>query len=250
MNRIANAVARMVLGAVLLPASPVQAAEITVLASAALKTAYLELQPEFERTTGHKLVTTWAPTAEMARRVGEGEVVDLVIMAADRIEALVKTGRIAPGPVELARSGVGMAVHGAAPRPDIGSEEALRRTLLGAKSIALSTGFSAIYMTSLIERMGITAELKPKLRQIKGVPIGELIAKGAAEIGFQQISELYPVAGIQIAPLPPEVQHTIVFGAGVPTAAREPAAAKALATYLTTPAARAAIRRTGLETGK
>jgi len=250
MNRSANTVACIALGAALLLAPSAQAAEIQVLASAALKTAYLELQPEFERSSGHKLVTTWAPTAEMARRVGAGEVIDLVIMAADRIEELVKSGRIAPGPVELARSGVGIAARAGAPRLDVSSTEALVRTLRAANSIALSTGLSAIYMTGLLQRMGLLEELKPKIRQIKGVPIGEIVVRGDAEIGVQQISELYAVSGIQIAPLPPEVQHMIVFGAGVPTAAREPAAAKALATFLTTPAARAAIRKTGLETGK
>ena len=107
---------------------------------------------------------------------------------------------------------------------------------------------SGIYVTGLLQRMGLADELKPKLKQIKGVPIGQVVARGEAEIGFQQISELYPVAGIQIAPLPPEIQHTIVFAAGVPTAATEPGAARALAVFLTTPAAVSAIRKTGLET--
>lgn len=241
------AVARFAIG-LMLSVGWSHAAEVKVLASAALKTAYLELQPEFERSTGHKLVTVWAPTAEMATRVGSGESVDLVIMAADRIDELIKAGRIAPGRVELARSGVGIAARAGAPLLDIGSTEALRRTLLAANSIALSTGLSGIYVTGLLQRMGIADELKPKLRQIKGVPIGQLVARGEAEIGFQQISELYPVTGIQIAPLPPEIQHTIVFAAGVPTAAKEPGAAQALAAFLTTPAAVSAIRKTGLET--
>src|SRR4029450_6981287 len=122
--------------------------------------------------------------------------------------------------------------------------EALKRTLLAANSIALSTGLSGVYMTGLLQRMGIADELKTKLRQIKGVPIGQVVARGEAEIGFQQISELYPVAGIQIAPLPAEIQHTIVFAAGVPTAAKEPEAARALCAFLTTPAAVAAIKKT------
>ena len=231
----------------LLP-EPAQTAEIKVLASAALRTAYLQLQPEFERSTGHRLITVWAPTAEMAARVGSGEPVDLVIMAADRVDELIKSGRIAPGRVELARSGVGLAARAGAPRLDIGSTDAFRRTLLAANSIALSTGLSGIYITGLLERMGLADELRPKLKRIKGVPIGELVARGEAEIGFQQISELYPVAGIQIAPLPSEIQHTIIFAAGVPTAASEPDAARAWAVFLTTPAAVAAIRKTGLET--
>jgi len=185
----------------------------------------------------------------MASRVGGGEAVDLVIMAADRIDELIRTGKIAPGKVELARSGVGVAARADAPRLEIDSTEALRRTLLAANSIALSTGLSGLYMTGLLQRMGIAGELKTKLRQIKGVPIGEVVARGEAEIGFQQLSELYPVKGIQIAPLPPEIQHTIVFAAGVPAAAKEPDAGRALAKFLTTPAAVLTIRKTGLEVG-
>ncbi len=241
--------ATLAAGAMLL-AGASHAAEIKVLASAALKTAYLELQPEFERATGHKLVTTWAPTAEMAKRVGSGEAIDLVIMATDRIDELIKLGRIIPGSrVDLARSGVGVAVRAGAAMPDLSSAEAVRRTLLAAKSIAYSTGLSGIYVESLFQRMGIAEELKPKLRQIQGVPIGEIVARGEVEIGFHQMSELFPIAGIQFAPLPAEIQHTIYFAAGVPAAAREPEASRALAKFLTTPAAVSAIRKTGLEPG-
>ena len=227
------------------------AAEIKVLASAAIRTAYLELLPEFERATGHKVTTTWAPTAEMANRIRAGEAVDLVIMASDRIDELLKGGRIVPGTrVDLARSGVGVAVRAGAPRPDISSTEALRRTLLAAKSITYSTGLSGIYVAGLIERMGLAEELKPKIRQVKGVPIGEVLVRGDAEIGFQQTSELLAIKGIDyVGPLPADVQHTIVFSAGVPAAGREPGAAKALASFLTTPAAVSVIRKTGLEAG-
>ena len=237
--------------AMILTAGWSHAAEIKVLASAAIRTAYLELLPEFERTTGHKVTTTWAPTAEMANRIRAGEAVDLVIMASDRIDELLKSGRIVPGSrVDLARSGVGVAVRAGAPRPDIRSTEALRRTLLAAKSITYSTGLSGIYVAGLIERMGIAEELKPKIRQVKGVPIGEVLVRGDAEIGFQQTSELLAIKGIDyLGPLPADIQHTIVFSAGVPAAGREPDAAKALASFLTTPAAVSIIRKTGLEAG-
>ena len=237
--------------AMILTAGWSHAAEIKVLASAAIRTAYLELLPEFERATGHKVTTTWAPTAEMANRIRAGEAVDLVIMASDRIDELLKSGRIVPGSrVDLARSGVGVAVRAGAPRPDISSTEALRRTLLAAKSITYSTGLSGIYVAGLIERMGLAEELKPKIRQVKGVPIGEVLVRGDAEIGFQQTSELLAIKGIDyLGPLPADVQHTIVFAAGVPAAGREPDAAKALASFLTTPAAVSVIRKTGLEAG-
>ena len=226
------------------------AAEVRVLASAALKTAYLEMQPAFERTTGHRLDTVWVPTAEMAKRVASGEAVDLVIMATDRIDELTQSDRIVPGSrVDLARSGIGIAVRAGAPGPEVGSAEALKRTLLAAKSIAYSTGLSGVYVADLLKRMGIAEELKPKIKQTSGVPIGEIVARGEVELGFQQLSELAAIPGIQIAPLPAEIQYTFHFAAGVPAAAKEPAAAREWAKFLTTPAAQSAIRKSGLEPG-
>jgi molybdate transport system substrate-binding protein len=235
---------------ILATAGGLHAAEVKVLASAALKAAYLEMQPEFERATGHRLVTVWAPTAEMAKRVGSGEAVDLVIMATDRIDELIKSGRIVSGSrVDLARSSVGIAVRAGAPKPDLTSADAVKRTLLSAKSIAYSTGLSGTYVAGLLQRLGIADELKPKVKQFSGVPIGEVVARGEAEIGFQQMSELFAVTGIQAVPLPPEIQHTFYFAAGVPAAATDPEAARALARFLTTPAAASAIRKTGLDPG-
>ena len=234
----------------LMTAGLAHAAEIKVLASAAVKTAYLEMQPAFERATGHRLDTVWLPTAEMAKRVGSGEAVDLVIMATDRIDELTQSGRIVAGSrVDLARSGIGIAVRAGAPRPDTGSTEAVKRTLLAAKSIAYSTGLSGVYVADLLKRMGIAEELKPRIRQTSGVPIGEIVARGEAELGFQQLSELAAIPGIQIAPLPPEIQYTFYFAAAVPAAAKEPAAAREWAKFLTTPEAVSAIRKSGLEPG-
>jgi molybdate transport system substrate-binding protein len=144
---------------------------------------------------------------------------------------------------------VGIAVRAGAPRPDLTSADAVKRALLSAKSVAYSTGLSGIYVADLFQRLGIAEELKPKLKQVQGVPIGEIVARGEAELGFHQMSELFPVAGIQSTPLPDEIRHTIYFAAGVPAAAREPEAARALARFLTTPAAASAIRKTGLDPG-
>jgi molybdate transport system substrate-binding protein len=229
----------------------VNAAEINVMASAALKTAYLEVVPEFERSSGHKVLTSWAPTAEMAKRVGAGEVVDLVIMAAEPIDELTKSGKIMPGSkVELARSGIGVAVRPGAPRPDIGSSEALKRVLLSAKSITFSTGLSGVYVTAMFQRMGIADELKPKIKVVKGVPIALVLERGDAEIGFQQSSELLAIKGVNyVGPLPAELQYKFVFAAGVPAVAAQPEAARALARFLITPAALAAIKKSGLEPG-
>ena len=225
------------------------AAEIKVMSSSAMKAAYLELVPGFERATGHKVVTSWIPGVDLMKRVSEGEACDLVIMQASSIDELIKLGRIAPGSrVDLAKSGVGIAVRAGATRPDISSADALRRTLLAAKSLAYSTGPSGVYVLGLFQRMGILDELKARSRQIKGEPVGAVVARGEAEIGFQQVSELLPVLGIDmIGPLPPDIQQITVFSAGLHAAAKEPAAATALARFITAPAAAAVIRKTGLE---
>ena len=224
-------------------------AEIKVMSSAAMKAAYLELVPAFERATGHKVVTTWVPGVDLMKRVKDGETSDLVIMQASSIDELVKLGRIAPGGrFDLAKSGVGIAVRAGAPRPDISSGDALKRALLAAKSLAYSTGPSGVYIISLFSRMGIADELKPKSRQVKGEPVGAVVARGEAEIGFQQISELLPVPGIDlVGPLPADIQQITFFAAGLQASATDPAAAQALVKFITAPAAAAVIRKSGMD---
>ena len=227
------------------------AAEIKVMASAAFREAYLELVPEFERTTGHKVVTIWVPSVQMMSRLKGGETVDLMIMSAAALDELVKLGLVAPGNrFDLAKSGVGVAVRAGAPKPDISSGEALKRAVLAAKSIVYSTGPSGIYLAGLFQRMGITDALKPKIRQVQGEPAGAVVARGEAEIGFQQVSELLPVAGIDlVGPLPADVQQITTFSAGLHVGAKEPDAARALVKFLTAPAAAPVIRKKGMEPG-
>jgi molybdate transport system substrate-binding protein len=229
-----------------------QAADINVLASNALKEAYLELVPGFEKATEHKVATTWAGTNDIKKRMAAGETYDLVIMAGPALDELVKQGKIVPGSrVDLAKSGVGVAVRAGAPKPDISSGDALKRALLAAKSIAYSSGPSGVYMEGLFRRLGIADEIKPKLKQTQpGNPVGEVIARGDAEIGFQQVSELLPIAGIDyIGPLPPDIQHITVFSGGIHTGAKEPDAAKALVKFITAPAAVPVIKKKGMEPG-
>lgn len=225
--------------------------EIKVMASAAFKEAYLELVPEFERTTGHKVVAIWIPTVEIMRRLKGGETVDLVIMAAGAIDELIKLGKIAAGSrVDLAKSGVGVAVRAGAPRPDISSGEALKRAVLAAKSIVYSHGPSGVYLAGLFQRMGIAEELKSKVKQVQGEPAGAVVARGEAEIGFQQMSELLPVPGIDLlGPLPADVQQITVFSAGLHVGAKAPDAARALVKFMTAPAAVPVIRKKGMEPG-
>jgi molybdate transport system substrate-binding protein len=223
-------------------------AEISVMSTVAYKDAYLEMLPEFERTTGHKVVTQWVPTVEVLRRIKGGEAVDLVLMAANGIEDLTKSGKIEVGSaVAFVKSGVGIAARAGAPRPDVGSADALKRTLLAAKSVAYSTGPSGNYLVGLFERMGIAAEIKAKTKLIQGEPVGDVVARGDAEIGFQQIPEILPVKGIIfLGPLPAEIQYTTVFSAGVHTAAKQADAARAWVKFLKSPEAGALYRKHGM----
>lgn len=222
-------------------------ATIKVMASAAFREAYLELVPQFERASKHKVTTLWVPSVQMMSRLKGGETVDLVILSAASLDELVAAGIVASR-VDLARSGIGIAVRAGAPKPDITSGEAVKRAVLAAKSVVYSTGPSGIYLAGLFERMGIAAQVKAKLKQVQGEPAGGVVARGDAEIGFQQMSELLPVPGIDIVgPLPPDIQQITAFAAGPHVAAAQADAAKALVRFLTAPAAAPVIRKKGME---
>lgn len=223
--------------------------EINVMASAAFKEAYLELVPEFEHSAGHKVATLWVPSVQMMQRLKDGEKVDLVIMSAAFLAELAGHGIINPAHrYDLAKSGIGVAVRRGAPRPDISSGAALKHAVLAAKSVVYSTGPSGIYLASLFKHMGIADRIKNKVTQVQGEPVGAAVARGEAEIGFQQLSELLPVPGIDlIGPLPADVQQVTVFSAGLHVAARQPGAALALVEFLTAPAATPIIRRKGMD---
>lgn len=221
--------------------------EIKVMLSLAFKEAYLELVPGFERASGHKVTNLWVPSVQMMNRLKSGETVDLVILSAALLDELIKAGLIADR-ADLAKSGVGVAVKAGAPKPDIRSGEAVKRAVLAAKSIVYSTGPSGIYLAGLFQRMGIAERIKSKVRQVQGEPAGALVARGEAEIGFQQVSELLPVPGIDlVGPLPPDIQQITVFSAGVHVAAKRPDAARALVKFLRAPAAASVIRKKGME---
>ena len=225
-------------------------AEIKVLSSIATREAYNELVPQFERASGHKVTTTWAGTVDIMKRMAAGEVHDLVVISSVELEELIKQGKIAAGSrVDLAKSGIGVAVRAGAPRPDIGTADALKRTLLAAKTVGYTSGPSGVYMAGLIERMGIAAEIKPKFRSVpSGGTIGTIVASGECEIGFQQVSELVHIKGIDyVGPLPAEVQRVTVFSTGIPAGAANAAGAKALVKFLASPAGVAEIKKHGLE---
>jgi molybdate transport system substrate-binding protein len=226
------------------------AGEVTVLSSIATKEAYLVLVPQFERASGQKVTTTWAGTVEIMKRIPGGEVHDLIIVSSTELDELIKQGKIAAGSrLDIAKSGIGVAVRMGAPKPDISSAQALKKTLLAAKTVGYTSGPSGVYMAALIERLGVAAEIKAKFRSVpSGGTIGTIVAAGDCEIGFQQVSELVHIKGIDyVGPLPDDIQRITVFSTGVHAQATNPDEAKALARFLVAPAADSTIRAAGLE---
>lgn len=219
------------------------------MASAAMKEAYLALIPEFERSSGHKVVTSWLPTVQIMSRLKNGELVDLLVMAATSIDELIALGKVAAGGrVDLAQSEVGIAVRTGAARPDISSAEAFRHTLLASESIAYSTGPSGVYLVELIQRLGIADQLAPKMIRANAEPTGALVARGEAQIAVQQVCELLPVRGIDfLGPLPASIRKITVFSAGIHVGAADVNAARALVSFITAPAAAPVIRQKGME---
>jgi molybdate transport system substrate-binding protein len=231
------------------------AADINVMISGGFSAAYRTLTPEYERTSGNKLVTLPGPSMGTTKdaipmRLARGEAADVVIMVGYALDDLIKQGKVAAdSKVDLARSTISIAVKAGARKPDIGTVDALRRALLEAKSIAYSDSASGVYVhTELFQKLGIVEQTKGKAHEIPAEPVGQVVARGEAEIGFQQMSELLPVQGIDIVgPLPAEVQKITIFSAGVAANSKSPEAAKQLIQFFASPAAQSAIRKSGLE---
>jgi molybdate transport system substrate-binding protein len=230
-------------------------AEIRVMTSGAFTAAYKELVPQFERSSQNKIVTSYGASMGNApdsipMRLERGEPVDIVILARPALDELVKQGKVRPGGrVDLVRSSIGMAVRAGAHKPDIGTLDALKRALLDAKSVAYSDSASGVYLsTEMFERLGIARQMASKSKRIASEPVGAVVARGEAELGFQQISELLPVKGIDyVGPLPPEVQKVTVFSAGIAVGSKNPDASEALLRFLASPQAIPAIVKSGLE---
>jgi molybdate transport system substrate-binding protein len=226
------------------------AADITVLGTPAIREAYAELAPAFEKQTGSKVTTTWVGTADLAKRLNGGEVFDAVICASNLLEELTDRGKLMAGSrFDVARSMVGVAVKAGAPKPAFGSEAELKSTLLGAKTIGISTGPSGVYLNQLFQRMGVLDEIKPKFRiPAPGGMVAELLAKGEAEIGFQQVAELVNKPGMAyVGALPDSLQGVTVFSGGVHSGSNEPEAARAFLRFLASPEHAAVLTKHGLE---
>jgi molybdate transport system substrate-binding protein len=238
--------------ATLMVSTLTNAAEINVLSTQATEEAYRELIPQFEKATGHKVTTVFTGTLGAQKRLADGESYDMIIMSAPSIDAQTKAGKVIAGSrIDIAKSGVGVGVPKGAPKPDISTTEALKKTLLAAKSIGYSPGPSGVYMVSLFEKLGLADQVKDKLKQTPtGVFVGTIIASREVELGFQQVSELSNFPGVDyVGPLPADVQNTTVFSAGMIVDAKEAEAAKALVKYLTSPEAGSAFKKRGMEPG-
>ena len=234
-------------------AGSAQAAEIHVMISGGLSTAYNALVPEFEKATGNKVITAYGPSMgttvnAIPMRLERGEPADVLILVGYALDDLVKQGK-AVSRVDLVNSKIGVAVKAGSPKPDISSADAIKRALLAAKTVAYSDSASGVYIsTEMFDKLGIAAEMKDKARKIPATPVAEIVARGEAELGFQQISELKPIPGIDIVgPLPDALQKVTVFSAGIAAVSKEPEAGKALIKFLGSPTARETLVNSGLE---
>jgi molybdate transport system substrate-binding protein len=231
-----------------------QAAELKGLSAIGMRLVMEDLGPKFEQATGHKLDLTFAAGGTVVERVQGGETADVVLLPRPALERLMRDGKLVAGSETLlTRSGIGVAVRKGAPKPDISSPEALKRTLLAAKSITYSNpalgGASGTHFAKVLDRLGIGSEMKPKTVFSKTPgEVGQLVANGEAEIAVHQIQELISVPGIEIVgPLPGDLQSTIVFSGAIMAGAKEAEIGKALFNFLRTPDATAAIKAKGME---
>jgi molybdate transport system substrate-binding protein len=232
----------------------VSAAELRVMTSGAFSAAYLTLLPSCAAAQGDTIVTVTTTMGigdtSIPSRLQRREAADVVIVDRDALDSLIGQGSVRSGSrVDLARSAIGMAVRSGAPKPEINTTDTFRRTLLAAASIAYSASVSGDYLSvELFERLGVASEVRPKSRRIVGERVGAVVARGEAEIGFQQISELLPIAGIDyVGALPSELQKVTVFSAGLAARTAQPERAEAFIDCLASPEAAATVARSGLE---
>jgi molybdate transport system substrate-binding protein len=236
-----------------LAAATADAAEIKVITSVGVKAALEQLKPHFERTTEHKLAITYGTAVPLKRQIDGGETFDVVILTPAMLEDLAQQGKVVPATkADVAKAGIGVAIRAGAAKPDISTPEAFKRTLVNAKSIAYSKeGQSGTMMARLIERLGITEEMKAKtvLETRSGLTAANVV-EGKADLAFTLISEILPIAGAELAgPLPAQLQSYVVFTAGIAPAAKNAAAAKAFIDFFKAPAALPILTAAGMEPG-
>jgi molybdate transport system substrate-binding protein len=228
-----------------MPASPLK-----LLSSMATRELLNELAAEYERSTGQPVIAEAAGGVDVAKRVRAGESVEVVVLSSTAIDSLIAAGSLLPDSrVDLVESGVAIAVREGAPQPDVGSEEAVKRAVSGAKTLSYSTGPSGVYLEKLFERWGLLQDIRSRIVvPPPGVPVGSLVANGTVALGFQQLSELMTLPGIKvIGPLPPEIQTITVFSGGVSSGCERAGLGRALLSYMASPAVVAVKERFGME---
>jgi molybdate transport system substrate-binding protein len=229
------------------------AAEIKVISSVGVKTVLEELAPQFERASEHKVKITFGTAVPLKRQIDAGESFDVVILTPALVDDLAKQGKIAPGSASnVAKSGIGVAIRQGAPKPDIGSTDAFKKTVLAARMIAYSKeGQSGAVMARLMERLGIAEEMKAKtILETRSGGVALNVVEGKADLAFNLISEILPIAGAELAgPLPAELQSYVVFAAGIGATTKETEAAKAFINFLKAPAAVPVLKAKGMEPG-
>jgi len=231
-----------------------QAQVIDAMITTAMKAAIEEVAPPFERASGHVLRVVYGPSGGLARRFNGGEPADLVVVDSKVLDELIRQGKVAPGRTDVARTGIGIAVRKGAPKPDVSSAEALRRALLAAKSIGHTApaggGVTAAHIMGVFAKLGIAAEVAPKVKLAAGGPDGRvsvLVSSGEAEIGLQLVSELMSNPEVEVIGMPPaELQLIATISAGIAAAAKQPEPAKAFIRHLATPAAMTVYKSKGL----
>jgi molybdate transport system substrate-binding protein len=236
---------------VLLASRPAGATEIRVLCSNGLRAVVEELAPQFERATHHKVVLQFEPSSQLKKRIDAGEPFDLAVLTTGLIDEVINEGKIASDSrMAIARSGLGLSIRAGASKPEIGTIEGFKRTLLGAESITYATqGASAAPFEALVEKLGIAAQLatKYKLRST-AAQVGEAVANGSVEIGVAPVSEILPVKGVDlVGAFPAQIQSYVEMAAGVGTNAREKDAARDLIRFLTVPANLPVLKAKGME---
>jgi molybdate transport system substrate-binding protein len=233
-------------------AAPAGASEIKVLHGGAFTQMMTAVVPDFEKATGHKVVTQRDTVGALMKLIEGGVAFDMAVLTPEAIEQLIKEGRVVAGSrADLVKVGVGVVVKIGAPRPDISSVDAFKKTLLAAKSVAYidpqAGGSSGIYVARLLDRLGVAAEVKPKAVLIHGGALAEHVVNGEAEIGIHQISEILPVKGAALlGPLPEDIQNYTVYSAGISDKARDAGAVRALISGFRTPTAIATMKEKGM----
>jgi molybdate transport system substrate-binding protein len=229
---------------------PMPPSPLKLISSMATREVLGELAAQYAHSASQSVLTEAAGGVDVAKRVQAGEAVDVVVLASNAIDKLIADGKVLNGSrVDLVRSGVAVAVRAGASRPDIATEDAVKRAVLTAATLSYSTGPSGVYLEKMFERWGILEQIRPRIVvPPPGVPVGSLVAGGKVELGFQQLSELMNLQGIDVVgPLPPEIQTITIFSGGVATVSQQPDAARALLTFMSAPTAAAVKLRHGME---